>query len=128
MQDYKYIMHSIKPNYCCILTKDLDDNFGPMIELTLNDDLTWNLKSSSKYISAIVVLNIIKFIFDRKEPNITSIRINISSMKLDINSDSIKFELNKSFEFRKSKDNKVEDYYEVLLDSLMFSCRYLGTK
>ena len=118
MKNYKYSMHSITPKQYYILTKDLDykDSYGPAILLSLDDGLNWHLKIDSMPLSAIGVLNIVKLIFDSEE-------LNIKSVILDVKPDSSEFEFNKSFEFKKSAENKVEDYYEPLLNSLMFSCR-----
>ena len=70
-------------------------------------------------LSARAVVNIAKLIFDIEEFNITEIALQANIMLVDPNIDPPKIKL----KFSKSKDNRVEDYYEAVLDAIKFSFR-----
>ena len=120
MENYNYGVKSIIPRKYYITTRDLNykESLGPGIELSNEtNDLIWNVKIDNMPLSVRAVINIVKLIFDIKELNITKIDLHANIMVVNPNIDEPEIKLR----FDKSKDNRVEDYYEAVLDSIKFS-------
>ena len=122
METYNYGLRRIVPVKYHITTNDLNykESLGPGIELSNETNgLIWDVKIDNMPLSARAVVNIVKLIFDIEELNITKIALkaNILVINPDIEEPEI------TLKFDKSKDNRVEDYYEATLDAIKFSFR-----
>ena len=119
MENYNYGVKSITPTKYHI-TLNYKESLGPGIELSNETNgLIWNVKIDNMPLPARAVVNIVKLIFDIEELNITKIDLHANIMVVDPNIDPPEIKLR----FDKSKDNRVEDYYEATLDAIKFSFR-----